>query len=171
MMRRELVTGYIHIKGVKVKRVEEHRDRLLNIIKDINSLAPQSLIIVEGNTDEKIVRSLIYNQLEVLSYLKFKEAIARNQFYREFLILTDFDGEGDTLHKIIRKLLLEKGVKESRVRDDLRTRIRKILIIYGYSVYDALSNLKRCANIEFEDFKVYVTSDYSHLLYDIYDNG
>ncbi len=171
MMRRELVTGYIHIKGVKVKRVEEHRDRLLNIIKDINSLAPQSLIIVEGNTDEEIVRSLIYNQIEVLSYLKFKEVISRSQIHREFLILTDFDGEGATLHKIIRKLILEKGVKESRVRDDLRARIRKILIIYGYSVYDALSNLKRCADIEMEDFKAYVTSDYSHLLYDIYDNG
>ncbi len=166
MMRRELVTGYITIKGVKVKRKEEHRDRLLNIIREINSLASHSVIIVEGNTDEQAILPLVFGQIEVLIYPKLRRHISRNHFHQEYLILTDFDEEGEKLHKVIKQMILDKGIKENRIRDDVRDRIRALLTIYGYSIYDAISNLKKSVDIDLEGCRIYVMSDYSHLLYD-----
>jgi len=166
MMRRELVTGYIYTKGVKVKRIEEHRDRLIKIIREINSLSPNSIIIVEGKTDKQAIHSLILNNIEISTYHKFRKLVLKDNLFSEYLILTDFDEEGEKLYRSIKQMMLESGVKENRIRDDIRERIRKYLTIYGFEIYDAISSLKKRAGVDSKVFKMYVMPDYSHLLYD-----
>lgn len=149
-----------------MKKIEEHRDRLLNLIKEINSLASPSLVIVEGDSDKRAIYPLVYGKIEILSYTKLKKRIFDINLYKEYLILTDFDDEGEKLHKAVKQMLREKGIKENRIRDDIRHRIRILLTIYGYSIYDSVSYLKRSVDIDLKKFRLYVMSKYSHLLYD-----
>lgn len=149
-----------------MKKVDEHRGRLAYIIEYLNSLKPNSIIIVEGKTDKLVIQPLISNYIRISIFVNLNKLSLENKVHREYLILTDFDEEGKRLHKYIKKKLLGNGIGENYIRDDIRNMIRKYLTLYGYGIYDAFSTLLKKADVDPEKFKVYVLSRYSYLLYD-----
>jgi len=160
------LTGYNLYKGVTVKKVEEHRERLAYVIENLNSLKPNSIIIVEGKTDKLVLQPLISNYIRISTIVNLNKLLMENKVHREYLILTDFDGEGKKLHKYVKNKLLGNGISENFIRDDIRNTIRKYLTLYGYGIYDGLSSLIKKANVNPEKFKVNVLSRYLYILDD-----
>ena len=96
-------------------------------------------IIVEGKKDKKALNALgIYDVIEISgkSFLDFVKFLKRN---KKYLILTDFDEEGEKKNKILLRLLSKEGFSFD---SNLRKRIKKIFKIRKIEELIKISKLK-----------------------------
>lgn len=98
-------------------------------------------IVVEGRSDEEVLRVLGAKTVIRCSEIGIKKSLEVLEQFDEVLILTDFDEEGEKLCLGLRRGLVSNGV---RTLDDLRDRLRRAFSQFSLSVEglgEALSSL------------------------------
>lgn len=102
------------------KRAEIKTDILKLIDKIKNS---DFLIIVEGKKDKNALSALGLKNIFILKKGSLAEAIEKIiKMDKECVILTDFDDEGKKLYRILKRELVENGIK---IDDKLRALLIK----------------------------------------------
>ena len=157
MTMRELETGYKadNIRWGKIPKHLKNIEIFIEITKLLRSLSNDSIIIVEGNSDRKILEEIIdITKVKVIT----KNEVRRTDFKTvsgDILILTDFDREGEKISKNIEKFIMSLGVKDKRIRRELRRKLKKHIIIGGNEIYDSLSWLIKNISMDIEFLLTY----------------
>ncbi|RLG60286.1 hypothetical protein DRN86_02925 [Candidatus Geothermarchaeota archaeon] len=128
----------------------KNRRKLLNsekvdeILKLVDEIAHTSnsgtLIVVEGKKDEDVLRRIgVRGEILKLSeYGRNKSVNLLEKYeFRDLLILTDFDEEGEKMAQKLEKIAFNCGFK---VNKSLRLKIRKVFIEYSKTI-EGLRNI------------------------------
>ena len=105
--------------------------------------ASNLLFIVEGKKDERALRNLNVDNIEVLKgpIFSFIERIAKSN--RKVVILTDLDSEGKKLYSVLARGLIERGVIVDNYFREYLYNNTKLRQIEGLDSYIAKTELFR----------------------------
>lgn len=127
-----------------MKKVEKDLERYLMLYKIFNDLPENTLIVLEGKTDKEMITKFILDKLDdkhikITTLPEFKRFTGEIGKYRNILILTDFDDEGERLEKSIKSRLVNIG--GFRILEWERNRIRRLTRSYGDEIYSIFKSL------------------------------
>jgi 5S rRNA maturation endonuclease (ribonuclease M5) len=117
---------------------EEKRNKILNLIDKAKK--EHLLFVVEGQKDKEALEKIGINNIFILKKGNFPGAIEKiinlKMKIKKCIILTDFDKEGKKLYYILKRELVENGI---RIDDKLRRALMKEKLSHIEGLFNFLS--------------------------------